>query len=35
MVLSGLSADFIKHIIDTHTYRDLAAKLALTKWSKV
>lgn len=35
MVLSGLSADFIKHIIDTHTYRDLAAKLALSKWSKV
>jgi DNA primase len=34
MVLSGLSADFIKHIIDTHTYRDLAAKLALSKWSK-
>ena len=35
MVLAGLSSDFIKHIIDTHTYRDLAAKLALTKWSKV
>lgn len=35
MVLAGLSSEFIKHIIDTHTYRDLAAKLALTKWSKV
>lgn len=35
MVLAGLSADFIKHIIDTHTYKDLAAKLMLTKWSKV
>jgi transcription elongation factor Elf1 len=34
MVLGGLSPDFIKHIIDTHTYRDLSAKLALTKWSK-
>lgn len=34
MVLAGLSPDFIKHIIDTNTYRDLAAKLALTKWSK-
>jgi len=35
MYLAGLSSEFIKHIIDTHTYRDLAAKLALTKWSKV
>jgi transcription elongation factor Elf1 len=35
MVLSGLSSEFIKHIIDTHTYRDLAAKVALTKWSRV
>jgi hypothetical protein len=35
MVLAGLSSEFIKHIIDTNTYRDLAAKLALTKWSKV
>ena len=35
MFLAGLSSDFIKHIIDTNTYRDLAAKLALTKWSKV
>ena len=34
-VLAGLSPEFIKHIIDTNTYRDLAAKLALTKWSKV
>ena len=34
MILGGLSAEFIKHIIDTHTYRDLGAKLALTKWSK-
>jgi hypothetical protein len=34
MFLAGLSSDFIKHIIDTNTYRDLAAKLALTKWSK-
>lgn len=35
MFMAGLSSEFIKHIIDTHTYRDLAAKLALTKWSKV
>lgn len=34
MYLAGLSSDFIKHIIDTNTYRDLAAKMALTKWSK-
>jgi len=35
MVLAGMTPDFIKHIIDHHTYRDLSAKLALTKWSKV
>jgi hypothetical protein len=35
MNLAGMSSDFIKHIIDTNTHRDLAAKLALTKWSKV
>ena len=35
MVMAGLSPEFIKHIIDTNTYRDLAAKLALTKWSKI
>jgi hypothetical protein len=34
MVLAGLSSEFINHIIDTNTYRDLAAKMALTKWSK-
>lgn len=35
MVLAGLSPEFIAHIIRTNTYKDLAAKLALTKWSKV
>ena len=35
MILAGLSSEFIEHIIKTNTYRDLAAKLALTKWSKV
>ena len=35
MVLAGLSPEFISHIIKTNTYRDLAAKLALTKWSKI
>lgn len=35
MVLAGLSPEFIEHIIKTNTYRDLSAKLALQKWSKV
>jgi len=35
MVLAGMSSEFITHILKTNTYRDLAAKLALTKWSKV
>ena len=35
MVLAGLSPDFIEHIIKNNTYRDLSAKLALQKWSKV
>lgn len=35
MVLAGMSPEFIHHIIKTNTYKDLAAKLALQKWSKV
>lgn len=35
MILAGLSSDFIDHIIKNNTYRDLAAKFALQKWSKV
>jgi transcription elongation factor Elf1 len=35
MVLAGLSSDFIAHIMKINTYRDLAAKMALTKWSKI
>lgn len=35
MILAGLSPEFIRYIIDKNTHRDLAAKLALTKWSKV
>jgi transcription elongation factor Elf1 len=35
MILAGLSSAFIEHIIQQNTYRDLAAKLALSKWSKV
>jgi len=35
MVLAGLSTDFISHIIKNNIYRDLSAKLALQKWSKV
>lgn len=35
MFLAGLSSEFIKHIIDNGTYKDLAAKMALTKWSKL
>jgi transcription elongation factor Elf1 len=34
MILNGLSADFVRYIIDTNTYRDLKAKLALNMWSK-
>jgi transcription elongation factor Elf1 len=34
MVLSGLSNDFVRYIIDTNTHRDLKAKLALNMWSK-
>jgi len=34
MVTSGLSQDFIRYIIDTHTFSDLRARLELTKWSK-
>ena len=35
MVLAGLTSEFIQFIIKSNTYRDLAAKLALTKWSKI
>jgi hypothetical protein len=35
MVLAGLTSEFIQFIIKSNTYRDLAAKMALTKWSKV
>lgn len=35
MVLSGLSPEFIIHIIKQNTYSDLTAKLQLAKWSKV
>ena len=35
MILAGLSSDFIEHIIKNNTYRDLSAKLALQKWSKI
>jgi transcription elongation factor Elf1 len=35
MILAGMSSEFITHIMKTNTYRDLAAKLALTKWSKI
>jgi hypothetical protein len=35
MVLAGLSTDFISHIIKNNTYKDLAATLALQKWSKL
>lgn len=34
MVKNGLSADFVRYIIDTNTHRDLRAKLALNTWSK-
>ena len=34
-ILAGLSSGFIDHIIKTNTYKDLSAKLALQKWSKI
>lgn len=34
MILAGLSADFVRYIIDTNTHNDLKAKLALNMWSK-
>jgi hypothetical protein len=35
MVLNGMSADFVRYIIDTHTFKDLRAKLELNNWSKM
>jgi len=35
MVIAGMSSDFIEHTIKQNTYKDLSAKLALQKWSKV
>jgi hypothetical protein len=35
MVLAGLTSEFIQFIIKSNTYKDLAAKMALTKWSKI
>ena len=34
-IIAGLSSEFVEHIIKNNTYKDLAAKLALTKWSKI
>ena len=34
-VIAGLTPEFIQYIIKQNTYKDLAAKLALQKWSKV
>jgi len=34
-IMGGMSPDMVKHIIDTHTYKDLAAKMALKSWGKV
>lgn len=35
MILSGMSSDFVRYVIDTHTFKDLRAKLELNTWSKV
>ena len=35
MILAGLSSEFIEYIIRQNTHRDLAAKLALKRWSKI
>jgi hypothetical protein len=34
MVKAGMGAEYIKHVIDENTYRELSAKMALTAWSK-
>ena len=34
MVIDGLTVDYVKDIIDTNTYSGLAARMALTQWSK-
>ena len=33
-VTEGLTPEFVRYIIDTHTHRDLAARAALVQWSK-
>jgi len=35
MVLGDLSPEFVKHIIDQNTHRDLKAKMTLNNWSRV
>ena len=35
MILSGMSSEFIHHIIKTNTYKDLSAQLRLNQWKKV
>jgi len=35
MVMDGMSSTEIKTMIDTHTYHDLSAQLALTNWKKI
>lgn len=35
MILGGLTPRFVRYIIDSNTYGDLAAKMALNSWSKV
>lgn len=34
MILAGLSPEFVKHIVDKNTYKDLSATLQLGRWSK-
>jgi hypothetical protein len=34
-IIAGLSSEFVKYIIDTNTYHDLAAMVHLTKWKKI
>jgi len=34
-ILGGLSSEFVRYIIDQHTFKDLKAKLTLNTWSKV
>ncbi len=35
MALAGMSKEFIQHVIDQNTYKDLAASVRLKQWTKI